>query len=68
MKIKKNKIFSKAEYNPIKATLIVTLKNGKRYAFKGIDHIVFETLKKKKNPSKFLKKKIIGTYFAKKVN
>ena len=67
IKFKKSKLFSEAEYVAMKAVLLVTLKNGKKYAFKGIDHSVFHELKNKNKPAKFIKKKIIGTYLAKRI-
>jgi hypothetical protein len=64
LKIKKSKLITQVAYHPLKATLIVTLKNGKKYSFRGVDHQIFSHLKNKKKPSKFFKKKIVGAYFA----
>src|SRR5690606_31148773 len=66
VKLKKKKFIRNAAYEPLKAKLIVTLKNGKVYSFKGIDHILIDKLTKKKKPSKFFKKNIMGVYRAKK--
>lgn len=65
--LNKTKLITKAFYIPQKASLILTLKNGKTYSFYGVDFLLVDQFQKSKKPSKFFKNKIKCTYFAKKV-